>query len=228
MSETHPIFTPQELANETWKSVRDFEGYYEVSDLGRVKRIAPYKTTYAGKILKASLKAGYPSVGLSRNNEIKQCHVHRLVAEAFIGDRPEGLMINHIDANKQNNRPSNLEYVTPAENSHHAKRLGLYASGDRSFARMHPERLARGARNGANTHPEKLQRGADHWMHRHPERITKGERIGCAVLTDDLVREIRLLHETEGLGCTKLARKYKVGKNTIVRVLNGTTWKHVT
>jgi hypothetical protein len=227
MSENHPIFTPEELANEVWKPIKEFEGYYEVSDLGRVRRMAAYRATYVGKILKASLRVGYPFVRLSRANQIKQYHVHQLVAEAFIGDRPAGLVINHIDANKQNNRPSNLEYVTQAENAHHAKRLGLYASGDRSFARMHPERLARGARNGANTHPEKLQRGADHWKHRHPERVTRGEGIGTAVLTEDLVREIRFLHETQKLGCTKLARRFKVGKNTIVRVLNRTTWKHI-
>ncbi len=51
--------------------------------------------------------------------------VHSLVAMSYIGHRPKGLVINHKDANKKNNRPENLEYITQAENIKHAQNLGL-------------------------------------------------------------------------------------------------------
>lgn len=45
--------------------------------------------------------------------------------ETYIGERPDGLQINHIDGNKQNNSVDNLEYVTQSENLKHAFRIGL-------------------------------------------------------------------------------------------------------
>jgi hypothetical protein len=57
--------------------------------------------------------------------------VHHLVAEAFIGARPAGLVTNHIDGDKLNNTPANLEYVTAAENERHCVENGLKAKGER-------------------------------------------------------------------------------------------------
>lgn len=55
----------------------------------------------------------------------KKAYVHTLVADAWIGPRPDGMEINHIDGNKQNNAPSNLDYVTSSENNKHAYSIGL-------------------------------------------------------------------------------------------------------
>lgn len=54
--------------------------------------------------------------------------VHRLVVESFLGEIPKGLVVNHIDGNKLNNRLSNLEVVTYSENMKHAYRLGLIST----------------------------------------------------------------------------------------------------
>lgn len=56
--------------------------------------------------------------------------IHTLVAEVTLGPRPEGLVVNHIDGNKLNNSPDNLEYCTIKENIHHAIKLGLHVAVD--------------------------------------------------------------------------------------------------
>lgn len=104
---------------EIWKPILGYEGYYEVSDLGRVRRAA------SGRILKTSKSKRYPLVGLSINGVQKVIHVHRLVTAAFLGICPEGMEVNHKNGNKLDNRLSNLEYVSHDENMKHSVRQGL-------------------------------------------------------------------------------------------------------
>lgn len=93
---------------EEWKQVKGYESY-EVSNLGRVCRNQ--------KILQGTLlKNGYRNYGLWKGNEYHWRTGHSLVAEAFIGERPEGLVIDHIDNNKQNNCLENLRYITYSQN----------------------------------------------------------------------------------------------------------------
>jgi hypothetical protein len=120
--------------NETWLPVIGYEGLYEVSDLGRVRRAinapeSPY--TKRGYVLKPILAAyGYYNVSLcDATGKRKAFRVHRLVMITFVGPRPNGYEVNHIDANKSNNALSNLEYVTPAENLKHAFDHGLQQLG---------------------------------------------------------------------------------------------------
>ena len=103
---------------------------YEASDLGRVRRSTPGRKTYPGKVMAAKLiKVGYYVVAPTIDGKNKTFYVHDLVAGAFIGPKPEGLQVNHIDGDKRNNTPSNLEYVTRNENMEHASKTGLMASG---------------------------------------------------------------------------------------------------
>ena len=62
---------------------------------------------------------------LWNKNLFKRVSIHRLVYETFVGKIPKGMQINHKDGNKNNNHISNLEVVTPKENTAHAWRLGL-------------------------------------------------------------------------------------------------------
>jgi len=111
---------------ESWKEVVGYEGWYEISDLGRTKRIKAATNTYAGRILKPGLDGdGYHKVSLSKAGDIRSVKVHKMVITAFIGPRPEGKQINHIDGDKSNNRLDNLEYVTQSENMLHAYKIGL-------------------------------------------------------------------------------------------------------
>jgi hypothetical protein len=105
-------------------------GYYAVSNYGRVKRICASVGTHAGRILKPYLhtKKGYLAVGVCLGDGVKRdIFVHCLVAEAFLGARPAGKEIDHKDGIRENNKSSNLEYVTPKENVRRAFARGAYS-----------------------------------------------------------------------------------------------------
>lgn len=114
---------------ERWRPV--LSGFYEVSDAGRVRRLAPARNTHPGRALKLKINShGRPSLTYSIRNKRGTIVVHQLVARAFIGACPPGHEVNHKDGDKTNNRADNLEYVTNAENNDHAVRLGLHARGE--------------------------------------------------------------------------------------------------
>jgi hypothetical protein len=82
-----------------------------------------------GKQLKPSFGPyGHAGVILYGDFGAKRRTVHSLVAEAFIGSRPDGMDINHKDRNPRNNRPENLEYLTHKENIQHARARGSFHS----------------------------------------------------------------------------------------------------
>jgi len=101
-----------EEIEEVWKECGEGKRcFYEVSNLGQVRSI--YKKTKIEKILKGNLNNnGYLQVKIVR----KKILIHHLVAYAFLGSRPEGLQIDHIDRNKLNNKADNLRYCTRFEN----------------------------------------------------------------------------------------------------------------
>lgn len=82
-----------------------------------------------GRILKPrTVGAGYLQVTLSKGTKATRhnFYIHRLVAAAFIGPRPDRMEVNHIDGHKDNNTPENLEYITHSEQLLHAYRIGLH------------------------------------------------------------------------------------------------------
>lgn len=104
---------------EIWKSVKGYEGLYEVSDMGNVRSLR--RKTTKGKILKPAIdKDGYLRVSLSKNNQIKNYPVHRLVAIAFVdGHSLENNIINHKNEVKNDNRAENLEWCDPKYNTNY-------------------------------------------------------------------------------------------------------------
>lgn len=125
--------------DEEWRSVVGYEGWYSVSSLGQVRRDMPGRRTQVGKLIRLSAYGGTRDarrlrVGLTNGSHASLRHfpVHRLVAEAFLGPRPAGMTINHIDGNSINNRADNIEYISGADNSAHGARLGLMAWGERN------------------------------------------------------------------------------------------------
>lgn len=117
-----------------WKPIKDFPDY-EISSYGQIIRVVARGGVKVGSILKSrSHNSGYLRVGLSRADikGQKMFTIHYLVARAFIGERPKGYHINHIDGVKINNHYSNLQYITPSENTQHAYNTGLAKSGEKS------------------------------------------------------------------------------------------------
>jgi hypothetical protein len=130
---------------EQWRPVVGFEGWYEVSTFGNVKRVrAGQGVARLGMPLRPGLDSwGYPQVCLNREGKKRMCLVHHLVADAFIGPRPKRIEVNHIDGDKLNAKPENLEYVTSKENCHHAFRLGLRTpnAGPRHAHKLEPHQV---------------------------------------------------------------------------------------
>lgn len=129
-----------DLDAEEWRDIQGFEGVYQVSNLGRVKRVSRVDTytrsdthkvcerRVADKILKPAVTQDYYEVNLVRGDSSQYRRVHRIVAEAFIPNPFNLPQINHIDGNKENNEVSNLEWCTSRENVAHASQTGLRKS----------------------------------------------------------------------------------------------------
>ena len=109
---------------EIWKPVKDYEGLYEVSSLGRVKSLR------RNKIMNVFLdRMNYIIVGLRKDSIKKTFKVHSLIAESFLNHVRNGtmdLVIDHINDNPSDNRVNNLQIITQRENSH--KTQGRYTS----------------------------------------------------------------------------------------------------
>lgn len=108
---------------EKWKKIEGFGGHYEVSDLGRVRR--------GLRVLKArAAPNGYINVNLS-NGKATRKSVHVLVALSFLGPRPEGCHVAHLDGDQANNSLCNLAYLTPSENARQKRDHGTCRLGER-------------------------------------------------------------------------------------------------
>ena len=102
------------LHNESWKDIPGYEGIYQVSDLGRIKSLRTKKE----KILTPhNTGKNRFYINLRKDGKMKKLQVHVLVALAFIGERPEGYDVCHIDGDCLNNELSNIRYDTRNQNS---------------------------------------------------------------------------------------------------------------
>ena len=112
---------------EIWKDIKGYEGLYQVSNLGNVKSLAKTRKGITNRediILKLCNKDGYNVVNLWKDKKKKTIKVHRLVAQAFIPNIENKPYINHINAIRNDNRISNLEWCNQSENIRHAYNIG--------------------------------------------------------------------------------------------------------
>ena len=116
---------------EEWRDIKGFEGYYQISNMGRVKILKRtvwnsgrgYYVTVPEKIRKAKKNnGGYLLVQLSKDGKRKYCLMHRLVAQAFLKNPMGYTEVNHIDENKENNCAENLEWCSRSYNVNYGTR----------------------------------------------------------------------------------------------------------
>lgn len=104
---------------EIWRDIKDYEGLYQVSNLGRVKSLKYGKE----KILKGyKYRGGYLRVDLYKERKVKHFPIHRLVASAFINNPNNLPQVNHKDEDKTNNCAENLEYCDSSYNTNFGTR----------------------------------------------------------------------------------------------------------
>ena len=122
---------------EIWKDIKNYEGLYQVSNLGNVRSLNRIRKNgkkenqfylQKGKILKPAVQSiGYKFVVLCKNGESKGYRVHRLVAETFIENPNNYNCINHKDENRLNNCVDNLEWCTIAYNNTYGTKQGRHS-----------------------------------------------------------------------------------------------------
>ena len=113
---------------ETWKNIDRFNGLYQISTNGKVRKCYSTKNIKNKTVILKGGKFpnGYLFVSLTvSKGKYKNFLVHRLVAEAFIPNPDNKSDVNHIDGNKSNNNVENLEWCTRSENLAHALKIGL-------------------------------------------------------------------------------------------------------
>lgn len=130
LNKLQPTSEPQ---IEIWKDIPEFEGIYQISNMGRVKSLSHtlwnghYYFQSKEKILKAVPdNVGYPKVVLRNNGKRRDVRVHRLVAEAFIPNPYNYRVVNHLDGGRTNNRVDNLEWCSHRHNTQYAVKQGAF------------------------------------------------------------------------------------------------------
>lgn len=126
---------------ELWNPIIGYEGFYEVSNLGRVRR--------NNQILKGQIDYGYKCIWLCANKKRKKYKVHRLVAQAFIPNPNNYPCVNHKDENKLNNCVENLEWCTHKYNTN-------YGSCIKRRNAKHFKPIIRVAKNGTQERYESV------------------------------------------------------------------------
>ncbi|MBK7822925.1 MAG: HNH endonuclease [Tessaracoccus sp.] len=229
---------------EIWKPVLGWEGYYSVSNMGRVKRDAGSPRCKTDRLLLPRM-TNYNYLVFApvrKGTTQKAMCVHRAVLESFIGPAPTELhQGNHKNGNKIDNRAENLEWVTRSENIAHAYRTGLhrrYAGSNASAAKLNEEQVAEILRKiaareyrrdiavefGISTKMiDEIVQG-NHWRH-VPRPDMSMKRMGRHILTESDVREIRVM--LKSMTCREIGERFGVTGPTIWHIKSGRTWTHI-
>lgn len=185
------------MNEEIWKDVRGYEGLYQISSLGKVKRVERIYTQFNALTARDNTKLltemimkpfededGYLRIQLIKDNVRKKHFVHRLVALNFIPNPENKPEVNHKEGNKQDNRVELLEWNTTSENQRHAIANKFYETA-------------------------------------------KGEKSGTAKLKEVEVREIHRLWKTGEVSQKYLSDIFGVASAAISRIVNGVRWRHI-
>jgi hypothetical protein len=113
--------------NTNRKPVSGFEGVYSVSPDGVVVNERTGRRVHG-----TVYSRGYIVISLSNKGSVERRFLHSIVAQAYIGERPAGFHVDHIDGDRKNNTASNLRYLSPAANARATVERGAQAVGERN------------------------------------------------------------------------------------------------
>lgn len=185
---------------EVWKDAVGFEGFYEVSNLGFVRRVGirTGATLSSDNILRPRInRHGRPQLTLCRDGTKCCWTLQKVVCLAFHGPKPTPKHgVAHYDGNKLNNKADNLRWATATENAADKVRHGTVACG---------------LRNGHYT---------------KPERTARGERHGMSILRENDVRMIRSLWSM-GVPTRVLGVAFGVSNTNVKDITRGKIWRSV-
>lgn len=135
-------------SEERWRQVREWEGLYEVSNMGRVRSLSRWvaardgRKLVEGRILKLVVgRFGYHKVSLQDGIRVKHTNIHRLVAQSFLPGTGE--VVRHLDGDPSNSRVDNLAWGSYKDNEEDKRRHGRVPSGERHHAAVLNETLVR-------------------------------------------------------------------------------------
>lgn len=236
---------------ERWLAVPDWEGFYEVSDLGNVRSLhRSLRPRLRGNLLSPGASEGSRlSVVLYRNGERRTRLVHQLVLEAFIGPRPDGMEALHGPGGALDNRLANLSWGTHAVNVGPDKvRDGTSNRGERQGRAKLTEQIVTECRRryaagerlkvliseyGTTTSgmSNAISGKTWHWLlgavpvdrKRHGRQ---GAAHHAAKLTAEIVLECRARY-AHGEAIRALAREFGVRQPSMQKAIHGRTWKHL-
>lgn len=220
-------------STEEWRPIRGYEGAYEVSNHGRVRSLdrddsagRPRK----GKILSPS-DGRYLGVSLRKDDSGNFVHVHRIVADAFLGKCPDGYQVHHRDADTHNNRVENMEYVTPRRNVEFACEAGIMGKLSHDDVRniyssyvdgvSTIDQMAQDYEVCRTTICDALAGRTHSTIFVGKNALTPLKLPGKRKISDDVVREIRSKYKTDGQSCYTLAKEYSLHPTTINKIVLG-------
>jgi hypothetical protein len=242
--------SPIDYTNEVWKDIPGYEGYYQVSDMGRVRSLERVIISTTGqrvpvqeRILKGTEhKSGYFIVGLAKNG-IKTRTIHSLVALAFVGERPERNDIHHKNGNKKDNRLNNLVYISCYE--HNAGKNQVNSKWEPGQIRhcielyMQEKYTVGEIAEKTGLSPSTVRSVKDNRRWKivgRPDgffdintdaKHVRGTRCHSAKLNPEKVREVRRLWGTGEYNYSSLGRMYGLSPSSIKKIVTRKTWKHV-
>ena len=231
------------MCKEIWKPIIGFEGLYEVSDRGRIKRVKGFRAC-KDRILKPYANhRGYLLIGLYKNSCVVGKQIHRLVLEAFIESCPEQKECNHKNGIKTDNRLENLEWVTHSQNEKHKyNTLGYIGprgerQGNSKLTTIEVLAIRQLCKRGYNQSRIaewfNVTRGTindiyngKRWKHIECGISNKNE-YGNSKLTKAQITIIRKLYKNKKQTCKELSQTFNVNQKTINNIINYKTWRTI-
>jgi len=237
------------MIDEIWKDIPGYEGFYQISNKGRVKSLV-FKDYKREKILKYCKNINRYStrffIDLKRNCIKERFYIHQLVALAFIGPCPEGMEVCHNDGNAENNCAENLRYGTHQENMRdmirHGTNNGKGPAGEKNgnsiLTDNQVKEIIQQINDGINF--EQIANNFNVsipvisnikckrlWKHlskdvEFKERVNKGS----TKFNDDQIKYIKQLIK-DNIPSKEIAKQFNVSYETINRIKKNQTFKDV-